>query len=149
MVLPNLEYANLFLSGRTKLKKIQQVQNRNLKNILNKDRMYSTRLLHKDAKLASWEVRARLSAMRLMFKYKFDENNLEHISCNTRIQTGPVLGMEQPQSDKYLRSISHIYIARKEWKMLPAEIRWMSDYSFKSRIKTLYRESTSMRQRKA
>lgn len=32
--------------------------------------MYCSKLLHKEAILATWQVRAQLARMRLMFKYK-------------------------------------------------------------------------------
>lgn len=74
MVLPSYEFGNLFLLGcnKTELVKLQRVQFRHLRQILYKDRFYSTELLLKDARLANWEMRARLAASRLMFKYKYD-----------------------------------------------------------------------------
>lgn len=60
MILPYIEYGNSFLlgfdlCGRTKL---QRVQNKGLKVALCKDSRYGTGILHKEAGLASWEVRS-------------------------------------------------------------------------------------------
>lgn len=45
---------------------------------MRRGRFYSTDLLHEEAGLAKWEVRARLAGMRLMFKYEFKEGFKSH-----------------------------------------------------------------------
>lgn len=89
MILPLIEYGNCFLLGCTVVErtKIQRIQNKGLKIVFNRDRLYNTKLLHKDAKLASWEVRALTAACRLMFKYKFLPSNLETSRLGTRLQS--------------------------------------------------------------
>lgn len=61
MVPPYLEYGNSFLVGSNSVSrtKLQRTQNRGLKLALNRDRRCSTNILHRDAHLATWEVRAR------------------------------------------------------------------------------------------
>lgn len=74
MVLPYIEYGNCFLAGsdlvsRNKLR----VQNKGLRIALNRNHRYSTNILHKEARLATWEVRAQIALTMLMFKYKYHE----------------------------------------------------------------------------
>lgn len=64
--------------------KLQRVQNRGLETVMKRDRLYCTKLLHKEAGLTAWEVRARLSGMRLMFRLKklFPEHGENaHLTC--------------------------------------------------------------------
>lgn len=78
LILPYLEFGNIFLLNCTEsdIMKLQRTQNRCLKVLLRKDRYYSTDMLHRDARLATWRARALTAAMRLMYKYKFDSNLL-------------------------------------------------------------------------
>lgn len=113
MVLPFLEYGNIFLLNCTDSEKLklQRTQNRGLKVVLKRDKFYCTKLLHKEAALAAWEVRARLAGMRLMFKFKslFPENLVDNVSHGvkqgpriTRASSGPRFIMEQPKSSRFL-----------------------------------------------
>lgn len=67
MILPFLEYGNCFLLGCTVMEetKSQRVQKKGLKCVFNRDRLYNTKLLHKDVKLVSWEVRAFIAVLCL------------------------------------------------------------------------------------
>lgn len=96
MVLPYIEYGNCFLAGsdlvsRNKLR----VQNKGLKIALNRNHRYSTNILHKEARLATWEVRAQIALTMLMFKYKYHE---EFIVTDTmgRLQKQTSLEMVWP-----------------------------------------------------
>lgn len=107
-------------------KKLQILQNRGLKIALNKNLLYSTRLLRKEAKLADRECRARLSACRLMFKYK---NNQEFIVMNgpgTRIHDGPIFKQELPSNCNYLKFVPYQF--RQERNNFPPHIRLINDY---------------------
>lgn len=132
----------LLVSDNCKLKlniKIQRVQNKGLKLALNKEMRYDTGILHKEARLASWEVRARLALMCLMFKYKSDESCLltRSLGSYTRSFDGPTFIQSRPSTDWYRRSIS--YISRKEWNALPVYIRCISETrKFKKELKLLY-----------
>lgn len=77
MVLPFLEYGNVLLLNCNdgELDRIQKTQNKGLRIILRKDRTYNTSLLYKDARLASWKIRALAAAMKLMFKFKHSTND--------------------------------------------------------------------------
>lgn len=155
MVLPYLEYGNIFLlncSEGDKIK-IQRAQNRGLKCVLQKDRRFDTKILHREARLATWEVRARLAGSRLMFKYKHypeylqvsrlsdatQGSQLQAPNMLTRASAGPILAVEYPRSNKFLNSTS--YRLRREWNELPRNLRQIDDYEhFKLSLKRYYRE---------
>lgn len=63
MVLAYIEYGNSFLIGSdiASLSKLQKAQNKGLKVAQGRDPRYNTGQLHKEARLASWEVRVRLA----------------------------------------------------------------------------------------
>lgn len=90
-------------------------------------RRYNTKLLHKEAKLAIWEVRSRVSANRLMFKYKFDVSNLEQGRPGTRSQNGPLFKIIRPNSKTFISSV--YYRFRSLWKELPPSLRNIDDYT--------------------
>lgn len=136
MILPLIEYGNVFLLSCTSLerRKIQRIQNKGLKIVFSRNRFYPTRLLHKDANLASWEVRARLAANRMMFKFKFNHDCLEDHRQGTRLQSGPLLKVTRPNSKAFINSLS--YKARVLWNELPASLRNIDDYChFKLAVK--------------
>lgn len=102
--LPYLEFGNVFLLNCSEgdIDIIQKTQNKCLRNILGKDRMYRTEQLHRDARLETWKVRALTAAMKLMFKYKFNTSNLregvENEGRVTRALMGPIFRLEHPIS---------------------------------------------------
>lgn len=141
MVLPYLEYGNSFLLGSDIIgkKKLQRTQNKGLKVALGREVRYSTNALHKEAGLASWEVRARIARTRLMFKYKYNEEFVDFnlTSSLTRLQSGPFFKIETPRTDKYRNCVS--YLGRLEWNSLPSYIRCNDVYlRFKNDVKQLY-----------
>lgn len=146
MILLYLEFGNIFLlnCNNSNLVKIQRVQNRCLKVLLKKERRYDTVLLHRDARLATWKKRALTSAMKLMFKYKFDINNLvDRVDVEasvTRSLAGPIFSLDHPNSQRFIDSSS--YYLRVEWNKLPLSLRCIDDYEhFSLAIKRHYRES--------
>lgn len=141
MVLPYIEYGNSFLLGSDKasLVKLQRIQNKGLTIVLGRDIRHITDILHKEAGLASWEVRAHICLMRLMFKYKFCAEYLigTYTGSATRAQDGPLFMLDKLSNDRYRRSSS--YISRKEWNSLPAYIHCINDHKkFKYEIRLFY-----------
>lgn len=69
MVLPYVEFGNGLLMGCTELElnKIQRTQNRELKIARDRGRLCRTTILHADARLAEWRVRAMIALNKLMF----------------------------------------------------------------------------------
>lgn len=127
MILPIIEFGNVFPLACTSLEriKIQRTQNKGLKIAYGRDRLYSTRLLHKDANLASLKVRARLTANRMMLKYKFNTENLEEGRQGTRLQSGLLFKVPRPNSKSFINSMS--YKAKIRWNELPASLRNIED----------------------
>lgn len=144
MILPYLEFGNVFLLNCTEgdLMKIQRTQNRCLKILMKRDSLYETELLHWDARLATWWLRALTSAMQLMFKYKFDCSLLairtDENVVSTRSQRGPVFHTVFPRSERFAKSTA--YLLYTEWNTLPLTIRMINDYEhFKLVIKRYYK----------
>lgn len=136
MVLPYIEYGSSILLSCTQAerRRFQYLQNKGLKIALNKNSLYNTRLLHKEARLADWETRARLSCCRLMFKYKHSIDFIDCNQSNTRSHDGPIMKQDHPSSANFLRSPSYIF--RKEWNMLPPSIRRTEEVDlFKVQVK--------------
>lgn len=139
MVLPYLEYGINFLMSCTKTVrlKFQRLQNKCLKIALNRCNLYNTRILHKEARMADWEHRARLASCRLMFKHKYCQEYTDNVDLGTRSRGGPLFKQDQPSNVGYLKS--HSYLCRKEWNSLPVELRCIDDLSvFKTRVKKYY-----------
>lgn len=103
-------------------------------------------MLYKDARLASWRIRALAAAMKLMFKFKrfsvdFNDgsgnNTMEHRV--TRSTLGPTFNLAHPNSTRYLKSTA--YLLRTEWNNLPYSYRHFEDYElFKLSISNFYKE---------
>lgn len=135
MVLPYLEFASSLLIGCTQKEKVklQRLQNRGLRLALGRNRLHGTIELHREGKLAGWEIRAKIALCRLVFKRKYDEEFLVE-RRDTRLMDGPVFAMVMPKSEYYRRSTS--YESRRIWNTLPADIRRIDDFEvFKVRIK--------------
>lgn len=107
--------------------------------LIKREQRFSTGLLHKEASLASWEVRARIALMRLMFDYKFCDEYLQvsQEGSTMRSHNGPIFLVDKPKTGRFSRSCP--YISRREWNGLPAYLRCINDYKkFKKDIKRLY-----------
>lgn len=135
MVLPYLEYGSIFMLNCTEKEKtrMQRLQNRGLKRVLRKDRYYNTEQLHIDAKMAKWEVRARLASTRLMFKYKYWEGylvnrNSDPSRMETKSHDGPMFVLDRPLSNRFKKCTA--YSIRTQWNLLPLTIRWLDDFVF-------------------
>lgn len=90
MVLPYLENGNIFMLNCCEgdVARIQKLQNKALKLLLRKDRLYNTVMLHKDARLANWKARALTASMRLMFKFKYYLNeNVDHMNTTSEVRS--------------------------------------------------------------
>lgn len=140
MVLPYLKFGIVFLLNgcEADIDKLQKTQNKGLRCILRRNRMYDSELLHRDARLETWKVRALTAAMKLMFKFKFSRDYVVESTggdqINTRGNRGPIFKMEHPNSNRFLNSTS--YLLRSEWNKLPYSIRSIDDYEhFKMVIK--------------
>lgn len=111
--------------AKSERSKFQHLQNKCLNLVLNKGNLFNTKLLHKEAKMADLEHRARLASCRLMFKYKYCYEYTENTVLCTRYRDGPIFKQEQPSNVTYLKSC--YYMCRKEWNSLPVQIRCIDD----------------------
>lgn len=123
MVLPYAEFANVFVTGCDDQRKIklQRLLNKGLKVALRRDRLSETKLLHKEARLASWETRARLAFNKLMFKFRYNQDFLEQGRNATRLHESTVFSLEKPNSVQLANCVS--YKCRKLWNDLPSSLR--------------------------
>ena len=76
MILPILEYGDIFLSAATRenRKKLQKLQNKALKCALAKDKTFSTNKLHKEAQLLKFKHRRKLHLLIHMHKISHIHN---------------------------------------------------------------------------
>lgn len=123
-------------------RKLQSLINKGLKLALRRDRLCNTKILHKDARLASWETRARLALNKLMFKfkYKYKEDFLDGVEGVTRSRMGTVYKLEKPNTSQFCNSVS--YKCRKLWNDLPTWLRSIDTRdTFNVLLKAYYRDS--------
>lgn len=141
MILPLLEYGSLFLLNccNAERTRMQRIQNKGLKLAYNKDRRCNTKILHKEARLASWECRALAQSCRLMFKYKGNKDFLSIGKPGTRANSGPIFCIDRPATKKFVCTTAYEF--RQEWNNLPAHIRIVDDQQhFNLIIKRYFRE---------
>lgn len=103
MVLPYYDFGNVFMlnCNEGELSRIQKAQNKALRIILRKDRMYRTSLLYRDARLARWKCSVLTAAMKLMFKFKHSlyghlDGNDNNDRRTTRLTVGPIFNLDYP-----------------------------------------------------
>lgn len=80
--------------------------------------------------------------MRLMFKYKFNSDNLVNRDCKiiTRSQMGPIFAIEMPNSQRFSNSTT--YLLRSEWNNLPLSLGSIDDYAhFSFAVKRYYKDN--------
>lgn len=92
--------------------------------------------LHSDAKIATWDVRAKAAMCRLIYKYRHSEGYVV-TGLATRLHDGPVFKLDIPKNNVYARSTS--YMCRKIWNSLPGHIRSIDVYEeFRIAIKRYF-----------
>lgn len=105
---------------------------------MRRDRLCDSKILHKDAKLASWETRARLALNKLMFKYKYYDDFLEGDGI-TRSRMGTVYKLDKPNTTQFCDSVS--YRCRKLWNELSVLLRSIDNRdTFNVLLKAHYRD---------
>lgn len=92
-------------------------------------------------------MRALTSAMKLMFKYKFDDSNLigrrPETTAFTRSQAGPIFRLDMPNSQRFINSTS--YLLNSEWNNLPLALRSIDDYAhFSMAVRRHFKESQAV-----
>ena len=139
MILPILEYGDIFLSSATceNRKKLQRLQNKALKCALATDKTYSTNRLHIEAKLLKLKHRRKIHLLLNMHKLSHMPNfkGWKHrTGTRTRSSKKKLMTTKKPKLTKFQNSIS--YRGPKAWNSLPAEIQKTENHElFKSLVK--------------
>ena len=139
MILPMLEYGDIFLVGATveNRKKLQVLQNKGIRCALNRDRDVSTDDLHTEIKLARLKQRREQHLLNYMFDLAQNRNNLKKrasVGVRTRSHNKRLLKSKKPTTEKFKRSVA--YKGPKTWNELPKEFHYLETRKlFSSKIK--------------
>ena len=122
MLLPILEYGDIFLSATTveNRKKLQTLQNKGLRCALNKGIEYSSIELHNEANLLKLVYRWEQHLLNFMYDYAQQAVNCRlspSMSIKTRSQNKKLLKVKRPYSEKFKKSLA--YFGPKKWNLLP------------------------------
>ena len=120
MLLPLLEYGNIFLSATSKenRRKLQTLQNKGLRCALNKGIKTSSDELHEEVGLLKLSSRRGLHLLNSMFDWSWDPlyakapPGLAGSNIKTRSQEKRLLKLKKPSTEKYRKSLS--YSGQKE-----------------------------------
>ena len=125
MLLPILEYGDIFLSATSKAnrKKLQTLQNKGLRCALNKGLDTSSTQLHAEAGLQKLAKRRELHLINFMYDWSLDPDNLKKKSKKlmvTRSGAKKLMRTKKPNTEKYKQSLA--YRGPKKWNSLPIEM---------------------------
>ena len=140
MMLPIIEYGDIFLTGATKenRKKLQILQNRGLRCALNADRYTGTGELHSEAKLMRLKFRREQHLLNFMFDQAQISGNLKRVrteGVRTRSSKLKLLKVKKPNTEKFKRSLT--YRGPKKWNALPSDIQLTESRTcFKTKIRS-------------
>ena len=123
MVLPLLEYGNVFLSScsETNIKKIQYLQNRGLRIALKRNWYAHVNRMHLDANILPVEYRIKLSIAKLMFSMKNSCNFRDERQLSTRLHDDILFIVPFPNSERFKNSI--VYKGPVIWNSLPSYLK--------------------------
>ena len=141
MILPILEYGDIFLTAASKVDrdKLQTLQNRALRTVFQVDRYHSSDILHDEAKLLKLKYRREQHLLQFMFTKRDDKAfclSRRRQGVNTRSSKKINFVLRKPATEKYKRSIS--YTGPKRWNTLPSSIQKAPDINnFKLKLGSL------------
>ena len=148
MILPMLEYGDVFLSSATSSarKKLQILQNKALRCALNKEPRFSTQELHKLANLQ--KLKHRRKQHLLLHMYQLSQlpgfkgwKSKSKSSIRTRSSYKKLMITKKPNTIKFKRSIT--YQGPKAWNSLPESIQKLPSYhDFKKELSRLLKLNT-------
>ena len=139
MILPLLEYGDIFLEGVSveNRRKLQVLQNKGLRSALQKDRFTSTVDLHAAAKIGKLNDRRGQHVLSYMFDMAQTRGNLKTIresGVKTRSQNKKLVKIRKPITEKFKKSLT--YRGPKRWNDLPESFHHLNSRSlFNDRIK--------------
>ena len=121
MLLPILEYGDIFLLGASVLnrKRLQILQNKCLRCALNKDTETSIEELHRIAKLSRLKYRREQHVLNYMYDCAQDRGNhkaTSKSSIKTRSSKKLLLKSKRPHTEKFKKSLA--YVGVKKWNGL-------------------------------
>ena len=121
MLLPLLEYGDIFLSATTvqNRKKLQVLQNKGLRCALNKGIDTSTDELHDEAKLHKLKFRREQHLLNFMYDWAKDSTKLKvksTYSIKTRSHNKRMLFVKRPKTESFKRSFA--YQGPRKWNRL-------------------------------
>ena len=122
MLLPMLEYGDVFLSATTCLnrKRLQIIQNKGLRCALNKDIETSIDDLHVEANVLKLKFRREQHLLNFMFDRALDPKLLKtkpKHSIVTRSSRKRLMKLKRPYTEKFKKSLA--YRGPKKWNALP------------------------------
>ena len=137
MILPYMEYGDVFMSGANQvdLDKLQRLQNRGLRICLQSETRTTLYDLHKHSKLQRLEHRRVAHLRNLIFKKTLKAPELQAVlRRSTRAHDGPLLVVAQPKNELFKKSVH--YKGGILWNELDGEIRNIKDLNtFKRKTK--------------
>ena len=112
MLLPLLEYGDIFLSSATmeNRKKLQILQNKGLRCALNKDKDVSTDELHSDVNLLKLRYRREQHLLNFMFDASQCESNMQSVrttGVKTRSAGKKLMKIKRPRTEKFKKSLAY------------------------------------------
>ena len=124
MLLPLLEYGDIFLSATTadNRKKLQVLQNKGLRCALNRDMTESSEELHREANLLKLEYRREQHLLNFIYDWSHDPSKLKvktKSTIQTRSQNKKLLHIRKPRTEKFKKSFA--YQGPKKWNNLAHE----------------------------
>ena len=140
MLLPILEYGNIFLSSckiETK-RQLQKLQDKALKCALNEDIHAHVNTLHKKAKLN--RLLQRWDKQTILFLHSHAQSlKSKEQRITTRSSGKLTFPLKKPRTEKFKNSIS--YKGKRMWNRLDKELHTTVDFRvFKHKIKCIYSE---------
>ena len=129
MILPILEYGNIFLSSLSSstLKKMQIIQNKALRLAIDYRRELSLKDLHTEAKLQKLKVRRQSHTLQFMFHQKSNKKLLVRRATGriTRSSNKLLFKLPRPRTEKFKSSLP--YFGFKLWNQVPAGLQKVTD----------------------
>ena len=135
MLLPILEYGDIFLSAATCLnrKRVQVLQNKGLRCALGRDIETSVCDLHEEAKLLQLKYRREQHLLNFVYDQAQNQDMLKTrpaLTIKTRSSKKKLLKIKRPNTEKFKKSLA--YLGPKKWNRLPEGFHHTQDkHSYK------------------
>ena len=141
MILPMIEYGDIFLSGATaeSRKKLQILQNKGLRCALKKDKYENVSALHTEGKISRLKHRRAQHTLSYMYDMSRNDKNLKQRvegGVRTRSHNKRLLKIRKPNTEKFKNSLA--YKGPKMWNALPEELLYLKTrHHFNAKVNQL------------